>query len=48
MPAAGTPEAVAKVKESYTGRYLKDLLVRRGKGSAEGGQAKGSKMKAAE
>ena len=28
--AAGTPEDVAKVKESYTGRYLKDLLVRRG------------------
>jgi excinuclease ABC subunit A len=29
--AAGTPEDVAKVKESYTGRYLKDLLVRRAK-----------------
>ncbi len=32
--AAGTPEDVAAVKESYTGRYLKDLLVRRAKGSA--------------
>ena len=38
--AQGTPEEVAAVKESYTGRYLKDLLVRRSKGSAGGGQAK--------
>ncbi len=29
--AEGTPEDVAKVKESYTGRYLKDLLGRRAK-----------------
>ena len=28
--AEGTPEDVAKVKESYTGRYLKELLARRG------------------
>ena len=28
--AQGTPEDVAKVKESYTGRYLRDLLARRG------------------
>jgi excinuclease ABC subunit A len=27
--ATGTPEAVAKVKESYTGQYLKELLGRR-------------------
>jgi excinuclease ABC subunit A len=27
--ALGTPEDVAKVKESYTGQYLKDLLARR-------------------
>ena len=27
--ATGTPEDVAKVKESYTGQYLKDLLARR-------------------
>ena len=27
--AIGTPEDVAKVKESYTGQYLKDLLARR-------------------
>ncbi len=26
LVAAGTPEAVAKVKRSYTGRYLKDIL----------------------
>jgi len=25
--AAGTPEAIAKVEGSHTGRYLKDLLV---------------------
>ncbi|RTL67107.1 MAG: excinuclease ABC subunit UvrA [Hyphomicrobiales bacterium] len=29
--AEGTPEDVAKVKESYTGQYLKELLVRRAK-----------------
>ena len=29
--AEGTPEDVAKVKESYTGRYLKELLGRRAK-----------------
>ncbi|WP_334147510.1 excinuclease ABC subunit UvrA [Hyphomicrobium sp.] len=34
--AQGTPEDVAAVKESYTGRYLKDLLVRRSKGSGNG------------
>ncbi len=28
--AAGTPEDVAKVEESYTGRYLRELLGRRG------------------
>ena len=27
--AEGTPEDVAKVKESYTGKYLRELLVRR-------------------
>ena len=27
--ASGTPEDVAKVKESYTGQYLKELLGRR-------------------
>jgi excinuclease ABC subunit A len=30
--AAGTPEEVARVKESYTGQYLRDLLGRRGGG----------------
>jgi excinuclease ABC subunit A len=29
--ATGTPEHVAKVKASYTGQYLKDLLGRRAK-----------------
>ena len=27
--AAGTPEDIAKAKESYTGRYLRELLSRR-------------------
>jgi excinuclease ABC subunit A len=34
--AQGTPEDVAGVKESYTGRYLKELLVRRSKGGGSG------------
>jgi excinuclease ABC subunit A len=42
--AAGTPEDVAKVKESYTGRYLKDLLGRRNSarrtGAAQDGRGK--------
>ncbi len=40
--AAGTPEDVAKTKESYTGQYLKPVLARRGK------VAGGSKKQAAE
>jgi excinuclease ABC subunit A len=30
--AQGTPEDVARVKESYTGQYLRDLLGRRAAG----------------
>lgn len=37
--AAGTAEHIASVKESYTGRYLKDLLVRRGKSTGTKKQA---------
>jgi excinuclease ABC subunit A len=33
--AAGTPEDVARVKESYTGQYLRELLGRRAKGKAQ-------------
>ena len=33
--AEGTPEDVAKVKESYTGKYLRDLLARRGGAAQE-------------
>ena len=33
--AEGTPEDVAKAKDSYTGQYLKDLLVRRAKGGGK-------------
>ncbi len=33
--AEGTPEDVAKVKESYTGKYLKELLARRGGAAQE-------------
>ncbi len=42
--AAGTPEDVAKVPESYTGQYLKKLLKRRPAGAAKaaGGKAAGS------
>ena len=29
--AAVTPEGVARVKESYTGAYLREMLVRRSK-----------------
>ena len=36
--ATGTPEEVAKVAESYTGHYLKQLLDRRG--GATRGRAK--------
>ncbi len=43
MMAAGTPEDVAKVKESYTGAYLREVLGRR----VAGAQAK-SKRQAAE
>jgi excinuclease ABC subunit A len=53
--AEGTPEDVAKVKESYTGRYLKDLLARRplapsGRlpgGESEGANKRGNGKKAA-
>ena len=33
--ATGTPEDVAKVKGSYTGRYLKELLARRSRGGGK-------------
>ena len=36
MVAEGTPEDVAKVKESYTGRYLRDMLGRRGSANGRG------------
>ncbi|MEN9665016.1 MAG: hypothetical protein RLZZ326_1379, partial [Planctomycetota bacterium] len=48
--AEGTPEDVAKVKESHTARFLKELLARRAggaqAGSAAGAQAPGAKGKA--
>ena len=34
--AEGTPEDIAKVKESYTGQFLRDLLKRRGPATASG------------
>ena len=37
--AEGTPEDVAKVKESYTGQYLRELLGRRAKGAGGRRQA---------
>ena len=39
--AEGTPEDVAKVKESYTGRYLRELLGRRSAGGAQKESANG-------
>lgn len=45
---AGTPEDVAKVKESYTGRYLRELLVRRGVVPEARRDKGGSKKQAAE
>jgi excinuclease ABC subunit A len=45
--AAGTPEDVARVKESYTGAYLRGVLGRRAARPAEGGQTR-SKKQAAE
>jgi excinuclease ABC subunit A len=37
--AIGTPEQVAAVEESYTGQFLRELLVRRAKGAAESTKA---------
>ncbi len=39
--AAGTPEDVARVKESYTGQYLRELLGRRAGGEGEAGEGGG-------
>jgi excinuclease ABC subunit A len=44
--AVGTPEEVAKVRESYTGQYLKQLLSKRG-GAARSGK-RPAKAEAAE
>jgi len=33
--AAGTPEDVAEVEESHTGRYLRPMLVKAGRMAAE-------------
>jgi hypothetical protein len=46
--ATVTPDDVAKVKESYTGRYLRELLVRRAGGAQEKGSMGAGKLKAAE
>jgi excinuclease ABC subunit A len=41
--AAGTPEDVVRVEASYTGRYLREVLERRGRGAgAAGGTPSGS------
>jgi len=39
--AAGTPEDVAKVKESYTGQYLRELLGRRARSKGNGEETGG-------
>ncbi|NJO33502.1 MAG: ATP-binding cassette domain-containing protein [Rhodospirillales bacterium] len=38
--AQGTPEDVARVKESYTGQYLRELLGRRGRAAQSNGRGK--------
>jgi excinuclease ABC subunit A len=38
--AQGTPEDVARVKESYTGQYLRELLGRRGRAAQGNGRGK--------
>ncbi|MFM2422564.1 MAG: excinuclease subunit [Pseudomonadota bacterium] len=43
--AQGTPEDVVKVKESYTGQFLKDLLTRRQAGAAKAASASGKAAK---
>ena len=39
--AAGTPEDVAKAKDSYTGQFLKELLGAAGEGEGRGAEAGG-------
>ena len=46
--AVGTPEDVAKVEASYTGRYLKELLGRRGRATGAAAGGPGRKKEAAE
>jgi len=46
--AVGTPEDVAKVEASYTGRYLRELLGRRGRGAGAVASGPGRKKEAAE
>jgi excinuclease ABC subunit A len=46
--AEGTPEDVARCKESYTGQYLKQMLGRRASRRAEGAQVSKGKREAAE
>ncbi len=45
--AVGTPEQVASVPESYTGRFLKQLLARRSAGAVKAAAGKGGKRKEA-
>jgi excinuclease ABC subunit A len=46
--AAGTPEHIAACAESYTGRYLRELLDRRAKGTAAAKPKRNGKQRAAE
>jgi excinuclease ABC subunit A len=46
--AEGTPEDVARMKESYTGQYLKGLLGHRAGGAPKNGAGAGRKREAAE
>ena len=46
--AQGTPEDVARVRESYTGQYLRELLGRRAGGAQKESSAAVRKRQAAE
>jgi excinuclease ABC subunit A len=46
--AVGTPEDVAKSKTSYTGQFLRELLVRRPMSGVKAVAKGGSKREAAE
>jgi excinuclease ABC subunit A len=45
LVAQGTPEEIAKAKDSYTGKYLREALERQAGFKGNGASAKGKKLK---